>query len=170
MKCRVSGHESRRIGTIITASSCRRLSNRVPIDRASNRQIDSVDRALIAAVMQDARISLTDLAEVINVSRSTAHTRPAEAARRQHHHGSHGDGRPAGASVSVSPRWCSSTSSNTTGELCEPNSRRYPASSTWRCARTLRSDVDRPLRASRRCATCCWRRSNASPAFVPLRA
>jgi len=40
-----------------------------------NRQIDSVDRALIAAVLQDARISLTDLAEAINVSRSTAHTR-----------------------------------------------------------------------------------------------
>ncbi|MEP7201559.1 MAG: Lrp/AsnC family transcriptional regulator [Ilumatobacteraceae bacterium] len=41
----------------------------------SDRQIDSVDRALIAAVSQDARISLTDLAEAINVSRSTAHTR-----------------------------------------------------------------------------------------------
>ena len=43
--------------------------------RASIRQIDSVDRALIAAVSRDARISLTDLAEAINVSRSTAHTR-----------------------------------------------------------------------------------------------
>lgn len=44
-------------------------------DRVSDRQIDSVDRALIAAVSKDARISLTDLAEKINVSRSTAHTR-----------------------------------------------------------------------------------------------
>lgn len=40
-----------------------------------SRQIDGVDRALIAAVSQDARISLTDLADKINVSRSTAHTR-----------------------------------------------------------------------------------------------
>jgi DNA-binding Lrp family transcriptional regulator len=44
-------------------------------ERASDRQIDSVDRALISAVSKDARISLTDLAEKINVSRSTAHTR-----------------------------------------------------------------------------------------------
>ena len=44
-------------------------------DRAPDRQIDSVDRALISAVSKDARISLTDLAEKINVSRSTAHTR-----------------------------------------------------------------------------------------------
>ena len=44
-------------------------------DRATDRQIDSVDRALISAVSKDARISLTDLAEKINVSRSTAHTR-----------------------------------------------------------------------------------------------
>jgi DNA-binding Lrp family transcriptional regulator len=41
----------------------------------SGRQIDSVDRALISAVSKDARMSLTDLAEKINVSRSTAHTR-----------------------------------------------------------------------------------------------
>ena len=46
-----------------------------PPDSLANRQIDSVDRALIAAVSLDARISLTDLAEKINVSRSTAHTR-----------------------------------------------------------------------------------------------
>ena len=39
------------------------------------RQIDSVDRAILAAVVEDARISLTDLAEKVNVSRSTAHTR-----------------------------------------------------------------------------------------------
>ena len=44
-------------------------------DRVSDRQIDSVDRALISAVSKDARISLTDLAVKINVSRSTAHTR-----------------------------------------------------------------------------------------------
>jgi DNA-binding Lrp family transcriptional regulator len=41
----------------------------------SLRQIDSVDRALLAAVVEDARISLTDLADKVNVSRSTAHTR-----------------------------------------------------------------------------------------------
>ncbi len=41
----------------------------------SVRQIDSVDRALMAAVVEDARISLTDLANKVNVSRSTAHTR-----------------------------------------------------------------------------------------------
>ena len=39
------------------------------------RQIDSVDRAVLAAVVEDARISLTDLADKVNVSRSTAHTR-----------------------------------------------------------------------------------------------
>ena len=44
-------------------------------DPSITRHIDSVDRALIAAVTLDARISLTDLAENINVSRSTAHTR-----------------------------------------------------------------------------------------------
>jgi DNA-binding Lrp family transcriptional regulator len=46
-----------------------------PAAAAPDRQIDSVDRALIAAMLQDSRISLTDLAERINVSRSTAHTR-----------------------------------------------------------------------------------------------
>ena len=44
-------------------------------ESATIRQIDSVDRAIIAAVSEDARISLTDLADVVNVSRSTAHTR-----------------------------------------------------------------------------------------------
>src|ERR1700755_2325251 len=39
------------------------------------RQIDSVDRALIEALSDDARMSLTDLAERVNVSRSTAYTR-----------------------------------------------------------------------------------------------
>jgi DNA-binding Lrp family transcriptional regulator len=46
-----------------------------PSDQTSTRQIDDVDRALIAALIDDARISLTDLAAAINVSRSTAHTR-----------------------------------------------------------------------------------------------
>lgn len=41
----------------------------------AGRRIDSIDRALIAAVARDARMSLTDLAEAINVSRSTAHSR-----------------------------------------------------------------------------------------------
>jgi DNA-binding Lrp family transcriptional regulator len=45
------------------------------LEQPANRQIDSVDRAVIAAVSLDARISLTELAEKINVSRSTAHTR-----------------------------------------------------------------------------------------------
>src|SRR6059058_2656753 len=44
-------------------------------ENASIRQIDSVDRALIDALSEDARMSLTDLAERINVSRSTAYTR-----------------------------------------------------------------------------------------------
>jgi DNA-binding Lrp family transcriptional regulator len=44
-------------------------------EQPANRQIDSVDRALIGAVSLDARISLTELAEKINVSRSTAHAR-----------------------------------------------------------------------------------------------
>jgi DNA-binding Lrp family transcriptional regulator len=39
------------------------------------RHIDGVDRAIIDAVSHDARISLTDLATQVNVSRSTAHAR-----------------------------------------------------------------------------------------------
>ncbi len=46
-----------------------------PTEQGSGRHIDSVDRALLAALTQDARMSLTDLAERINVSRSTAHAR-----------------------------------------------------------------------------------------------
>jgi DNA-binding Lrp family transcriptional regulator len=46
-----------------------------PSDQALTRQIDDVDRALIATLIDDARISLTDLAAKINVSRSTAHAR-----------------------------------------------------------------------------------------------
>ena len=46
-----------------------------PASAVATRQIDSVDRAMIAALVHDARISLTDLAETVNVSRSTAHTR-----------------------------------------------------------------------------------------------
>jgi DNA-binding Lrp family transcriptional regulator len=45
------------------------------LPQAPARQIDGVDQAIITAVMHDARISLTDLAEQVNVSRSTAHTR-----------------------------------------------------------------------------------------------
>lgn len=51
------------------------IAAETPLPRAPTRQIDGVDRAIIAAVTHDARISLTDLAEQINVSRSTAHTR-----------------------------------------------------------------------------------------------
>ena len=39
------------------------------------RQIDDVDRALIGALVADGRISLTDLADRVNVSRSTVHAR-----------------------------------------------------------------------------------------------
>ena len=54
------------------------MPQNVESDAASEvavRQIDSVDRALLHALAEDARISLTDLAERINVSRSTAYTR-----------------------------------------------------------------------------------------------
>ena len=47
----------------------------LPLPQGSFRQIDGVDQAIITAVMHDARISLTDLAAQVNVSRSTAHTR-----------------------------------------------------------------------------------------------
>jgi DNA-binding Lrp family transcriptional regulator len=47
----------------------------MPADQATSRHIDRVDRALITALRQDARMSLTDLAEQLNVSRSTAHAR-----------------------------------------------------------------------------------------------
>lgn len=43
--------------------------------RLPARQIDSVDRAMLQALVADARISLTDLADAVNVSRSTAHAR-----------------------------------------------------------------------------------------------
>ncbi|HZX56369.1 MAG TPA: Lrp/AsnC family transcriptional regulator, partial [Ilumatobacteraceae bacterium] len=46
-----------------------------PVRGDGARQIDSVDRALIEALSDDARMSLTDLADRINVSRSTAYTR-----------------------------------------------------------------------------------------------
>ena len=42
---------------------------------APARQIDGVDRAMIASLRADARISLTDLATAVSVSRSTAHAR-----------------------------------------------------------------------------------------------
>src|ERR1700741_1970611 len=47
----------------------------VAADHGAVRRIDSIDRALIGVLVEDARISLTDLAERTNVSRSTAHTR-----------------------------------------------------------------------------------------------
>ena len=42
---------------------------------ASNRQIDDVDRSLLAALVDDGRMSLTDLADRVNISRSTVHAR-----------------------------------------------------------------------------------------------
>ena len=42
---------------------------------ASDRRIDDVDRAIVAALVDDGRLSLTDLADKVNVSRSTAHAR-----------------------------------------------------------------------------------------------
>jgi DNA-binding Lrp family transcriptional regulator len=41
----------------------------------AGRQIDDVDRALIAALIEDGRISLTELADQTNVARSTVHAR-----------------------------------------------------------------------------------------------
>lgn len=46
-----------------------------PPNTGSTRQIDDVDRAIVDALVDDGRLSLTDLAERVNVSRSTAHTR-----------------------------------------------------------------------------------------------
>jgi len=39
------------------------------------RHIDGVDRDIVAALVADGRMSLTDLAEMVNVSRSTVHAR-----------------------------------------------------------------------------------------------
>jgi len=46
-----------------------------PADSTAVRQIDAVDQALLAVLATDARISLTALADKVNVSRSTAHVR-----------------------------------------------------------------------------------------------
>jgi len=46
-----------------------------PVLAGPLRQIDDVDRALIEALLADGRISLTDLADQVNVSRSTVHAR-----------------------------------------------------------------------------------------------
>lgn len=46
-----------------------------PVLAGSGRQIDDVDRALIEALIADGRMSLTDLADQVNVSRSTVHAR-----------------------------------------------------------------------------------------------
>lgn len=43
-----------------------------PVD---NRRIDGVDEAMLRALVEDGRMSLTDLAARVNVSRSTAHAR-----------------------------------------------------------------------------------------------
>jgi DNA-binding Lrp family transcriptional regulator len=40
-----------------------------------DRRIDAVDHALIRALLEDGRMSLTDLADVTHVSRSTVHAR-----------------------------------------------------------------------------------------------
>lgn len=73
LKCRVMGS----ILVIMTAigNSARQSVEPPPPHADDIRRIDSVDRALIGALMGDARMSLTDLAEAINVSRSTAHSR-----------------------------------------------------------------------------------------------
>lgn len=42
---------------------------------ASDRHIDDIDLALVKALVADGRASLTDLAEQVNVSRSTVHAR-----------------------------------------------------------------------------------------------
>lgn len=41
----------------------------------SDRQIDDVDRAIVAAFLADGRLSFSDLAEQCHISRSTAHAR-----------------------------------------------------------------------------------------------
>lgn len=41
----------------------------------ANRQIDDVDRAILAALLADGRMSFSELAERCHVSRSTAHAR-----------------------------------------------------------------------------------------------
>ncbi len=44
-------------------------------ERSATRQIDGIDRALLDALVVDGRLSLTELAGQVNVSRSTAHAR-----------------------------------------------------------------------------------------------
>lgn len=46
-----------------------------PVAAGAIRQIDDVDLALLDALVADGRISLTDLADQVNVSRSTVHAR-----------------------------------------------------------------------------------------------
>jgi DNA-binding Lrp family transcriptional regulator len=53
----------------------RHIDDPRPVEPGSVRQIDDIDRAIIAAMVHDGRLSLTDLAEAVNVSRSTAHAR-----------------------------------------------------------------------------------------------
>lgn len=46
-----------------------------PRGAGAGRRIDSVDRAMLDALVDDGRISLTDLAQRVNTSRSTVHSR-----------------------------------------------------------------------------------------------
>jgi len=41
----------------------------------ASRQIDDIDQAIVVALVGDGRMSLTDLADRVNVSRSTVHSR-----------------------------------------------------------------------------------------------
>jgi len=55
-------------------STDQNVENRSTGDGAS-RRIDAIDRALVTALVADGRISLTDLADQVHVSRSTIHGR-----------------------------------------------------------------------------------------------
>ena len=55
--------------------SVRQNVDQPPADQSAARHIDGVDRAIIEALLGDGRVSLTDLADSVNVSRSTAHAR-----------------------------------------------------------------------------------------------
>ena len=51
------------------------MSNTSPPASDSSRQIDDVDRAILAALVADGRMSFSDLAAQCHISRSTAHAR-----------------------------------------------------------------------------------------------
>jgi DNA-binding Lrp family transcriptional regulator len=46
-----------------------------PLEAGFARHIDDIDRKLVDALRTDGRMSLTDLADAVNLSRSTAHAR-----------------------------------------------------------------------------------------------